>query len=394
MNKVENLAPFAAAAVSKLESLDAAEREVIGRLQAKLEDKKPNVLIVAATPHHAAHYAELPERLNRAFPGAAVIGCSTTGVIARDGETEGEPALAVLAVGGTRASPFLAPELKKDARRIGRRLGQSFAEVPGAGKLLLLMPDAYVGSLQPLLETLASCYGPLPLVGGAPSEQGLGRTYQWGPPDTNSHHSRTISGGLSGVFLSGEFESIISVAQGCSPVGPSMIAEASGNVVKLLDGKPALEAFIARLPGPLRGDLPRAMSTVLFAVEEGTSFVARHLVGIEAEGQGLVLGEAIPTGSKLRLAIRDASSAREDMKQQLEAVKARVNGRRIVCGLYFSCTGRGSSLHGIRDLDASYIDGELGEFPWIGFQTSAEIAFVGSGFHVFAYSGVLALLVA
>jgi small ligand-binding sensory domain FIST len=61
--------------------------------------------------------------------------------------------------------------------------------------------------------------------------------------------------------------------------------------------------------------------------------------------------------------------------------------------LYFSCTGRGSSLHGIRDLDASYIDGELGEFPWIGFQTSAEIAFVGSAFHVFAYSGVLALLV-
>ncbi len=386
--------PFAAAAVSKQESLDEAEREVTSRLLAALGDKTPSLLIVAATPHYAAHYGSIPDRLGRAFPSSSVIGCSTTGVLARDGETEGEPGLAVLAVGGLRASPFLAPELKLHARDIGRRLGQSFAELPGAGKLLLLMPDAYVGSLQPLLDSLASCYGPLPLAGGAPSEQGLGRTYQWGPAERDQS-IRTISGGLSGVFLSGEFESIVSVAQGCSPVGaPMLVTEAHGNVVRALDHQPALEAFIARLPGPLRGDLPRAMSSVLFAVEEGTSFVARHLVGIEAEGQGLVLGEAIPEGSKLRLAIRDASSAREDMKRELEAVKAKVGDRRIVCGVYFSCTGRGSSLHGIRDLDASYIDGELGEFPWIGLQTSAEIAFLGATFHVFAYSGVLALLVA
>jgi small ligand-binding sensory domain FIST len=387
------MTPFAAAAVSRQEALEDAHEEVTARLKNALFGQAPSVLIVAATPHHAAHYATICDRLLESFPGSSVIGCSTTGVLARDGETEGEPAFAVLAMGGMHVSPFLAPELKLHAQKIGKRLGQSFSEVAGAGKLLVLMPDAYVGSLHPLLDTLATCYGPLPLAGGAPSERGLGRTYQWGPDQTSRH--RTLSGGLSGVFLSGEFESIVSVAQGCTPVGtPLVVTESEGTVVRTLDGKPALETFIARLPGPLKGDLPRAMSSVLFAVEEGKGFVVRHVVGIEAEGQGLVLGEAIPQGANVRLAIRDASSAREDMKRELQAVKERVGNRRIIAGLYFSCTSRGSSLHGIRDLDASYIDGELGEFPWIGFQTSAEIAFIGSGFHVFAYSGVLALIVA
>jgi hypothetical protein len=47
----------------------------------------------------------------------------------------------------------------------------------------------------------------------------------------------------------------------------------------------------------------------------------------------------------------------------------------------------------MKDIDTSYIDGALGSFPWIGMETSAEIAVAGGALHVFAYTGVLALLV-
>lgn len=391
--------PFAASAVSRAPTLAEAEAQIVAKLTEALGQRKPEVVLLAATTHHAQDYSLLPSRISRAFSGANVIGCSTTGIMSRDGETEDEPGLAALAIGGLDAAPFLAAELKQHGAEIGRKLGKSFAELPSLGKLLLLMPDAYVGSLDPLLRSLASCYGPLPLAGGAPSEEGLGRTFQWGPEavrvDPARPSIRTISGGLSGVFLSGAFEAIVTVAQGCEPIGsPMKVTEAAGTVVMSLDGTPALEAFISRLPGPLKGDLPRALSSVLFAVREGDTVITRHVVGIEAERQGLVLSEAIAEGAEVRLAIRDAASARADMRRELEATKARIGQRRIVCGIYFSCAGRGSSLHGIRDVDTSYIDGELGEFPWIGMHTSAEIALLGAGLHLFAYSGVLALVVA
>ncbi len=373
---------------------DVAEAAIERALKAQLAGKLPRVILLVATPHHASVFAGLAERLSRAFDGAAVVGGSTTGVLSRDGESEGGPSIGALAIGGLSADAFLAPDLTHHSLDIGRRLGQSFASVPSAGKLLMLMPDSYVGSLEPLLRSLTSCYGPHPLVGGAPSEKGLGRTYQWGPDASSPKHSRAISGGLSGVFLSGHFDTLVTLAQGCSPVGPPLeVTEAVGNVVMTLNGKPALEAFIERLPGPLKGDLPRAMSSVLFAVDTGSGILSRHVIALEAERQGLVFGEPIAQGTSVRLAIRDAVSAREDMKRELQALSARVAGRKIICGVYFSCSSRGASLYGMKDIDTSYIDGALGSFPWIGMETSAEIAVAGGALHVFAYTGVLALLV-
>jgi small ligand-binding sensory domain FIST len=380
-------------AISNSPESEVAEAAILRELDAQLSKRTPSVIVLAATPHHAQAFSGLAERISKRCGNVPVVGGSTTGVLTRHGANEGLPSLAALAICGVRADAFLAADLGHHAGDIGRRLGQSFGEVPAAGKLLLLMPDSYVGSFDPLIRALSACYGPQPLVGGAPSENGLGRTYQWGP-DATTQHMRAISGGLAGVFLSGDFDPLISVAQGCSPVGPPLeVTEAVGNAVMALDGKPALEAFIARLPGPLKGDLPRAMSTVLFASDTGRGMLSRHMIALEAEREGLVFGEPIAQGTKVRLAIRDAVSAREDMKRELEALKKKVDGRRIVCGVYFSCSSRGSQLYGMPDIDPSYIDGALGAFPWIGMQTSAEIAQVGDALHVFAYTGVLALIV-
>ncbi|MCC6808395.1 MAG: FIST C-terminal domain-containing protein [Deltaproteobacteria bacterium] len=385
---------FATIATSGSKDSAAAEAALAGDLKKALQGKRPSVILLFATSEHAAAFSGMAERLGRAFDGVPVVGGSTTGISSRHGESADEPAIGALAVCGITADSFLAPDLTHHSLDIGRRLGQSFAATPSVGKLLLLMPDSYVGSFEPLIRALTSCYGPHPLVGGAPSEKGLGRTFQWGPTASDRDKTRAISGGLSGVFLSGEFDTLITVAQGCSPVGaPLTVTEATGNVVISLDNKPALEAFISRLPGPLKGDLPRAMSSVLFAIDTGEGMLTRHVIALEADSQGLVFGEPIAEGTKVRLAIRDAVSARDDMKRELEALKTKVAGRRIICGVYFTCSSRGPSLYGMRDIDTSYIDGALGNFPWIGMETSAEIAQLGGALHVFAYTGVLALIV-
>jgi len=384
----------AAHAVSHAAALDQAVNAACAEIKKQLGATQPSVAIFFVTPQHAKQFSTLGPALKEKL-GCPSVGCTTLYVMSRSGESEDEPAFGLLAIAGDIAThAFSETELTANAATIGRQLGQSFAELPGVGRMLMLLPDAYVGSLAPLVNPLVSCYGPHPLIGGAPTEAGLGRTLQWGP-DGKAH-----SGAVSGVFFRGEFEVLTAVMQGCAPVGPAMeVTEAVGPVVMELDGKPALEVFAARLPGPLREQLPRAFRTVLFAVDEGdrrldgsSRFLARHIVGLEADRQGLVFAEPIAQGTHVRLAIREASAAREDIKRELVDLSQRLAGRTPIFGLYFNCTNRGSQLYGVKDMDASYIDGQLGHFPWLGMASNAELATVHGHARIFAYTGVLSVV--
>ena len=385
----------AAQAVSHAPTLEQAVDTACADVRKQLGAHTPQVAVFFVTPQHAKQFASLGARLQERI-GCPSVGCTTLYVMSHSGEGEDEPAFGLLAIAGDIAThAFSQTEVTANAATIGRQLGQSFAELPGAGRMLMLLPDAYVGSLAPLVQPLVSCYGPHPLIGGAPTEAGLGRTFQWGP-DGKAH-----SGAVSGIFFRGDFEVLTAVMQGCAPVGPPMeVTEAVGPVVMELDHQPALEVFAARLPGPLREQLPRAFRTVLFAVDEGdrrldgsSRFLARHIVGLEADRQGLVFAEPIAQGTKVRLAIREASAAREDIKRELVDLSQRLDGRTPAFGFYFNCTNRGSQLYGVKDMDASYIDGQLGRFPWLGMASNAELATVHGNTRLFAYTGVLSVVV-
>ncbi len=378
----------AAVSISAVPTLSAAVEMCASSVLQQL-GTTPSLAIFFVTPHHAAHFPELGSWLKQRLR-CELAGCTTTHVSTRDGENEAEPGFGVLAIAGDiDAKAFVAGDLQARAGEIGKELGESFAARPAANRLLCVFPDAYVGSLAPLVRPLVSAYGHFPLVGAAPSESGLGRTRQWGP-DGIAH-----SGALSGFFLGGQFDVLSAVMQGCAPVGAKMeVTEAAGPVVMALDGRPALEVFAERLPQPLREQLPRAFRTVLFSTEEKGGFLARHIVGLEADRQGLVFAESIPEGSKVRLAIREAGTAREDIKKQLALLADQLHGRTPLFGLYFNCSGRGSQLYGVKDIDASYIDGALGPFPWLGMSSNAELATVAGEARLFAYTGVLTVVAA
>ena len=60
--------------------------------------------------------------------------------------------------------------------------------------------------------------------------------------------------------------------------------------------------------------------------------------------------------------------------------------------MYFNCCARGNSLYGIPGIDSAYIRQALGDFPLIGMFGGYELAPLGRANHLFAYTGVLALV--
>jgi small ligand-binding sensory domain FIST len=91
-------------------------------------------------------------------------------------------------------------------------------------------------------------------------------------------------------------------------------------------------------------------------------------------------------------AMRDGRRAREDLSQMLQRQKDNLGGRKPAFGFYFNCCARGSSLYGIPGIDSAYIKQTLGDFPLIGMFGGYELAPLGRANHLFAYTGVLALI--
>lgn len=383
---------FALSAISRAADLDTAIDEVEASLQRDLAGRRAEAAIFFVSSQHALGYPTLGSTLRERL-GVDVVGCSTVQVMDRTGDAEGRPGLGVLLVGsdvaGTNLAiqPFAVPNLDTEGSKRGteltERLRPRTAQTPGEHQLLIVLPDAYVGSLAPFLKPLLGEH----IIGGAPSENGLGRTYQWGPD------GKVMAAGACGWFVRGDLQIDIAVAQGCAPVGPEFeVTEAVGPVIMTLDGRPALEVFVERLPVPLRMQLPRALRTVSVTTVEGDGFVAHQIIGLEADRQGLVCASPIATGQKVRFAIRESGTARDDMRKQLEKLSERLRGRKPLFGLYFDAIGRGQSLYGLPDLDASLIDGALGEFPWIGMSSSAEVASFLGETRLLSFSGVLGVV--
>lgn len=386
-------------ALSRASDTNTAIEEVVATLKLAVRGRNTEGSFAQAyngvffvSSHHAAAFPSLGAELSRRL-GFPLIGCSAAHVTDRCGDAEGRPGLGVLLLSSPDDAharlldiePFSVSHLDSEGSKHGVELSARLGA--RSEDWLLVFPDAYVGSLAPFMTPLLSHR----VFGGAPSERGLGRVWQWGP------EGRALSGGACGWVVRRnkqlDVRVDVAVAQGCAPVGPAfVVTEANGPVIMALDGRPALEVFIERLPAPLRMQLPRALRTVSVTTDVGSNFVAHQIIGLEADHQGLVCAQKVNVGTKVRFAIRESLSAREDMRKQLELLAEKLRGRRAVFGLYFDAIGRGQSLYGHADIDASLIDGVLGEFPWLGMSSSAEIATWLGEARLLSFSGVLGVV--
>jgi small ligand-binding sensory domain FIST len=349
------------------------------------------------TADHAAHSSELVTGLSQAAGTDCVVGSSGAGILTGEGEIEGAPGVVVCVVASDTliARPFIFEPLRGNETNLGVSFGDFLAKSGEENSLMILLPDSYQGNPQPLLAGMARRAGFHPVIGAGSSENGTtGATYQL-------CGDKLATNSVAGAYLSGDFTLRVDITQGCQPITePMVITKAERNLIYEINGRPALEIFARLLKGPLAEDVRRAVSVIFVglpanrqenSVADG-QYVVRNIIGMDAEKGIIGVADEVTEGDAVIFTMRDGQRAREDLGQMLRRQCAALGHKKPAFGMYFNCCARGNSLYGIPGIDSAYIRQALGEVPLIGMFGGYELAPLGRANHLFAYTGVLALI--
>lgn len=198
-----------------------------------------------------------------------------------------------------------------------------------------------------------------------------------------------IEGGLSGVLLTSDVPASIGVTQGCSAIGPARrITKAKGNIVLEIDGRPALDAFIADIGELQSRDLHRAARQMFvgFPLADGdeNDYIVRYIFDIDVDRRSFATSHPFAENSTVLFCRRDAQSATADLKRMLKSMKLRI-GQKPKGGLYFNCIARGPNMFGPDFEELELVQEILGDFPLAGFCANGEV----SHNRLYYYTGVL-----
>ncbi|MBE0612719.1 MAG: FIST C-terminal domain-containing protein [Burkholderiales bacterium] len=318
----------------------------------------------ALVPHAAAIVESLREKTGV----SDWIGTVGVGIIASGTEYLDEPALAVMVA-----------ELSADQYQVFS--GRARLVGGGPAHFGVIHADPRTPDVAELIADMSSKVESGFLVGGLSSSRA----------GTVQVANEVISGGLSGAVLGASVGVSTRLTQGCTPLpGRFRVTGCQDNIIRTLDGRPALDVMKEAIGEMLARDLRRAAHFIHVGLPVAGSdrgdYLVRNLMGIDA-GTGLIaIGDLIEPGAELLFCKRDAESARRDLRRILSELREELPDR-ARGALYFSCVGRGENMFGSRGAELALVKEALGELPLAGFFCNGEI----SHDRLYGYTGVLTL---
>jgi small ligand-binding sensory domain FIST len=370
----------------------AAAREAADRARASLDGDCDLCLVFAAgghLPSAAVMLAEIGERLEP----ASLIGCGAGGTLASGREVEAGPGLAVWAAslpGAEVTTLHVAAEREGD-EVVLTGLTSELEGAPRPDEAVILLADPYSFPAELLLDELAELRPGTPVLGGLSSAAVDGGSVLM-------RDGEVLTGGAVGALVSG-VEVLPCVSQGAAPVGPEMtITAAEGNIINELASRPAIERLgevIAELP---EREQALAANGVLLGIviDENRpehvrgDFLVRPIVGADRASGSVATGEAVRVGQTVRLHVRDAVSADEDLRSALRDQVEALGDAGAAGALLFTCNGRGSHMFDVPDHDAGTLQDALGA-PAAGFFCAGEIGPVGGRNFLHGFTATIAV---
>jgi small ligand-binding sensory domain FIST len=337
-------------------------------------------LVFASGAHLAAPEATL-EGASATLAPKTLVGCGAGGVLGSGRELESGTAVAVwtACLGGGRAQPFHVEVTGDDEDATVEGL----PEVASDGALIMLS-DPYSFPTEAVLAGLSRTAPGIPVLGGLSS-------------------GRTLDGSaalfLVGVSLEG-VEMLPCVSQGAAPLGRELTVTAGeGNVIYELAGRPAIEAIEQVIAELGIGERALVAAGLLLGIvidggkpeyEQG-DFLVRGVLGADPDNGAVAIAANVEPGQVVRLHARDARSADEDLRRALR-LRAAASGDKPPAGaLVFSCNGRGQSMFGASDHDATAVEEELAGAPAAGFFAAGEIGPVGGRSFLHGFTATVAV---
>jgi len=307
----------------------------------------------------------------------AWVGAVGHGVCGMRFEATGEPAFAALTLGLAPDSfRVFAWDQGADDPAFADLVAWSAAARPILGLVHGDPRDPSITARVGHLAERTGCY----LVGGL---TGIGTPHPHAA-------GRMLAGGLSGVLIGGRANVAIGLTQGCTPLGPARrVTRAEGNVIREIDGRPALAVFrddaageLARGAGALAGRLFVAFPV---AGSDAADYLVRNIVGGDPATGAVAVAHEVEDGQALLFCVRDRDAALADLDRMLKDLQRRAP--RPAGALYHSCVARGEALFGPGAVESGRIADALGAPPLAGFFGNGEIC----SDRLYGYTGVLAL---
>ncbi len=372
-----------ASALSEKRSTDEALGDASDVVAAELMGARADVILAFVSPHHAAAYRDIPAWLGARFAGARVAGCSAGGVIGGGRESEGRPALSLLAA----ALPGV------DVRPL-RFDDQDELPPRDAAPHFLVLADPLTCDADTLIERLDALYPDARKVGGLASGGGSpGSNILF--LDGEAHEE-----GAVGFAVSGDIRVDTIVAQGCRPIGrPLVITRCEHNVVLELNGRPAV-TLLRELFDTLDADDRKLFRTSLHVGIEmkgeqveyaAGDFLIRNVLGADPGSGALAIGALPRRYQALQFHLRDARTAAHDLAACLARYRAESGGAPPAGALLFSCLGRGVQLYGRPNHDSDLFRERIGPVPVGGFFCNGEIGPVGGTTFLHGYTSSFGL---
>lgn len=359
-------------------------------------------LALVFTSGHRQELDELPQRLRASLKPRSVIGCSGGGVIAAGRESEGRKAISLtlahlpdVELHGfhleteSLPDPDAAPEVWREA--IGLPASETIPH-------FLLLPEPFSFDTEALLRGLDYAY---------PHSQKLGAVAANARRPSGNRlllDRQVYSRGMVGLALSGLQVDCL-LAQGCRPIGEAYtVTKGERNLIFQMNGKTAMDCLTETRRKLPKKDQKQAEKSLLlgFQGQAGLSlaslletrpaaqpqFLIRNLVAADLKRGTLASSGKVRPGQIVQFHVRDAESAREELRKVLRAYNP---PSKPAAALLFSSVGRGSKLYGEADYDSHQL---LKEFPGLnasGFFGGGEIGPLGDTTYVHGYTACYAI---
>ncbi len=345
-----------------------------------------DLALVFAGPENLEHADQGLSAVQERLRPGVLAGCAAQGVVGDAREVESGGVLVWAAsLPGSGVEPFHV-----EATSTGNGIVLSgLPDLSGADAAILLA-DPYSLPTEPLLAEIARSSPGIPVIGGIASG---------GPgPAALMLDGAAVADGAVGVVLRGT-RMRTRVSQGARPIGPEMVITAGeGNVIHELASLPALERLQQAIAELDPRDQALAAQGLLLGIvidpnkpDYGRGdFLIRGIIGVEDSTGALTVGAPVRVGQTVRLQVRDADSAHEDLVRALEAERASL-GAAPAGALLFTCNGRGSHMFGAPGHDAQAVAEAFAGAPTGGFFCAGEIGPVGERSYVHGFTATLAV---
>ena len=387
-------APRIGAGLSTAPSGRTAALAAIGDALAGLDGRRPDLVVLFISPQFEDEIAAVVDVATEAAEDAIVIGCTAGGVIGATAEVEDAPAITAWAA--SLPSVGIEPVRLTFERDGDHGIIDGFGEMPRRedGAVLVLLTDPFSFPADLLLEHLNEAAPGVPVVGGQ-SSGGLeaGR-------NVLIANGEVVRDGAVGVILRGGASVTPAVSQGCRPIGETYaVTRAERNVMYELAGQPS----VRRLEEVYAGASPRDQLLMRRGLHVGQAiselkpelgrgdFLIRNLMGIDPKTGAIAISDMVDVGRTVQFQVRDADSAREDLRVVLERERRR-DDRPVAGALLFSCNGRGQALFGQPHHDINAVRAAFGDIPVAGFFAAGELGPVGGRNFLHGFTASLLLV--